>query len=296
MTRRMRGVALVLLGVAVPACSVLAGLTDDYRLAGDSASTEGGSADGAVDKDGALPDGFVPGDGGPDALPDQLVGDGGRFCDTVAKAHLDFCEDFENAPLATGTPPNWTVKNDIGAVFKVAAGGMTGGARGLDVDGTTASTNTSRNAYLVRTLPAALSPGNYLSYDLQFDFMMVESGADYDVVGVLNFTGAAPEDHGVGVYPSQAVVGRLMPKTTGVAPALGAWHHAPITLTHGDAGTAFNRKITIDGEAGAAIVDATTGLSTAGTTTTEVRIGTFYTGYGAGRVHALLDNIVSHRE
>ena len=55
---------------------------------------EGG--DGNDDKDGALPDGFVP-DGGTDAPIDQLVASDGRFCERVGDAsNVEFCDDFEH--------------------------------------------------------------------------------------------------------------------------------------------------------------------------------------------------------
>ena len=177
MTRRTRVLAIVMVGAAVPACSVLAGLTENYRVAdGSSPTGEGGNGD----EDGALPDGFIP-DGGADALPDQVEADGGNFCDRVNQLNADFCDDFEDAPLTTdsGVPPNWSrLQNDNGAMVRVVAGGKDG-ARGLDVDGTIGNTMLSRNVFLVKTLARAEAPEVYLTYDVDFDFKVLESGADY---------------------------------------------------------------------------------------------------------------------
>ena len=284
MTRPMRVLALVLLGAAVPACTALAGLTDDYRLA-----DAGGAGAGNADRD-ALSEGFVPGqDGGADALVDQLGT--ARYCDTVAKP-FDFCNDFEDGDPAA-VPPEWTgVANTLAASIKVVAGAGTNGSRVLDVDSTTSSTS-SRNIILHKTLAAGKpNAGDYLRYEVEFDFQVLACpvGVNYLAVGVLSFTNATPEDHGIAVYTDEDLVARLTPKANGVSGALNRWHHARIVLEHPDAGTSFSRTVTVDGT----IVDATT-ISSAGTSLTEIRIGIFYTTGGAGQIHAVFDNIVARR-
>jgi hypothetical protein len=300
MKRRMRGLAIFAVAIAMPACTALAGLTEDYRYVGDGGpgvGGEGGGEGGTVD--GALPDGFVPGqDGGPDAPIDRFVTDGGAFCDSVDRANgFDFCDDFEATALGAGKPAGWTsLQNGIGATVAVVAGGHAGGSRGLDIV-TNVGAGGSRNVYLVKTLAANKpNPADYLQYDIDFDFMVVTSATVYEAVGVLNFTNASPEDHGVAVYKTDDVVARLNPKTTGVSGAVGTWHHAHISLAHATAGTAFTRKITIDGEAPANTVDMTTNISTAGTTTTEIRVGVFYTSTEGGEVHVVFDNVVARRK
>jgi|GEM_PF-2401621 len=295
MTRRLRVLAIVMLGAAVPACSVLAGLTEDYRLADGGGVTppgEGGT-DGNPDKDGTLPDGFVP-DGGTDAPIDQLVADGGPFsCATVDKTNLDYCNDFEDG-AASAMAPNayWTgIQNSSGAPITIVAGSGFSNTHGLDVDSTTAATG-SRNIFLHKTLGAALPIGSYLRYDVEFEFKVVSPLAgDYLAVGVLNFISATPEDHGVAVYPTDDVVGRLMPKANGVTNALDTWHHAHLVLEHAAAGVSFNRTMSIDGVS----VDTST-ISTAGASLTELRFGIFYTAPPAGRMHVVLDNIVARRK
>lgn len=297
MTRRMRAIAIVALGAAVPACTAIAGLTDDYHLAdgGAGVTGEGGGADGSVDKDGALPDGFVPGqDGGPDAKVDQVVPDGGPFsCATIDKTDLDYCNDFEDG-AASATAPNtyWTgIQNSSGAPITVVAGAGFDGSHGLDVDSTTAASG-SRNIYLHKTLGAAQAIGNYLRYDVEFDFKVVSPVAgDYLVVGVLNFTGAAAEDHGVAVYPTEDLISRLMPKTIGVTKALDTWRHAHLVLEHTTAGPSFTRTMTINGTS----VDSSP-ITTAGATLTELRFGVFYTAPQPGRIHVIIDNIVARRK
>jgi len=285
----------VMLGAAVSACNVIAGLSDDYRVGdgGTGPTGEGGGADGNADKDGALPDGFAP-DGGADALPDQLVTDGGRFCDTVDKVGLDFCNDFEDGPTAA-TTATWTgIQNTLAATIKVVDNaGLNESSRGLDVDSASAST-ASRNIFLHKTLPGAKPIGDYLRYDVEFDFKLLASADAYVAVGVINFTGAAQEDHGVAAYPTDDVIGRLTPKTTGVSPAKNKWHHVHIVLSHATAGALFSRTITVDSDAG--VVDNTASVTTASATLTELRMGIFYTGGAAGQIHVMFDNIVARRK
>lgn len=290
MRRRTRGLVLVVLGVAASACTAIAGLTEDYRLAGDGTTTEGGAGDGNLDKDGALPDGGQ--DGGPDALP---ATDGGkRFCDGVTKdVTLDFCEDFEDAPLAVGKPPDWSsLKNTADASVAVVTGGKSGSTRMLEVDSLTAST--SRNIYLVRMLARTQPPEKYLKYEVEFDFILFESGPDYESLGVINFTGLSTEDYGVAAYPTDSILGKVSPAAAGVPIGLTAWHHAHILLTH-TLGTPFTIRTTIDGEGTSNIVDATSGISVTAASATEIRIGIFSSGPQSGRAHAAFDNVVSHR-
>ena len=55
MSRRMRVLGVMMLGVVAPACTMLAGLTEDYAYK-PGANEAGG--DGTIDQDGALADGF----------------------------------------------------------------------------------------------------------------------------------------------------------------------------------------------------------------------------------------------
>jgi hypothetical protein len=292
MAQRMRMFAIVGLAAGVAACSMLAGLTEDYRYSGTTSSNEGGDGAGS---DGRLPDGFVPGeDGGTDAL---AIPDGAKFCDTISDASLDLCEDFELSPQTAGLPKDWArLQNDVDASVKVMPNIGVGMSVGLDVDSISTSSG-SRNTFIVRTLPATNAPAAYLLYEIDFDFKLLESAVNYVVVGVLNFTNATPEDHGVAAYPSNLVVSRLGGSYTNAVPdpAPKAWHHVHMTLQHTTPGTSFNRRIAIDGETDASIVDNSSGISTANTTVTELRIGIFYTTGGAGRIHAQFDNIVVRR-
>jgi hypothetical protein len=297
MTRRMRVIALVALCAAAPACTLIAGLTEDYRVVdgGVSPTGEGGGTDGSDSKDGALPDGFVPGTDGGDAKNDQVVPDGGPFsCGT--ETDWDFCEDFELGASAATTAV-WTgIANSHAATIKVVDNaGLNEKSRGLDIDSMSSST-TSRNIYLHKTLPANKAISAYLEYDIDFDFKLISSlGNDYVAMGVLNFTNATPEDHGVAAYPGDDVIARLNPKTTGVSPATNKWHHVHIVLSHAAAGATFTRTMWID-SATTGVVDTGTSISTAGATITELRFGIFYTAGAAGEIHAVFDNIIARRK
>jgi hypothetical protein len=286
---RLRAVALVLLGASVPACNVLAGLTDEYRVA-DDAGADGGTAD----KDGALADGFVPGqEGGADALVDQGSG-GGRFCEKADKTNLVFCNDFEDGDTAAKVPIWTSIENTLGAKITVVDNaGLNETSRGLDVDSTSGSTST-RNIILHQLLPVEKpNVGDYMQYDVELDFKVVENpvASDYLAVGVLTFLNASPEDHGIAVYPGDKVVARLTPKANGVTPALMTWHHAKIKLDRVGTGPSFTRTMSVDGT----VVDNTT-VSSMGSSSSEIRIGIFYTAGGAGRIHTVFDNIVVWRK
>jgi hypothetical protein len=158
------------------------------------------------------------------------------------------------------------------------------------------SSTTSRNIYLHKTLPANKAITAYLEYDVDFDFKLIASaGNDYVAMGVLNFTNALPEDHGVAAYPADDVIGRLNPKTIGASPAAGTWHHVHIVLSHAAAGSTFARTITVAGPT-LVTVDNGTSISSVGATLTELRIGIFYTAGAAGEIHAVFDNIVARRK
>lgn len=287
----MRMFVVVGLAAGAAACSVLAGLTEDYRYSATTSSSEGGDGAGS---DGRLPDGFVPGeDGWTDAL---ATTDGARFCDTVSTASLDFCEDFELSPQTAGMPKGWTrLQNDVDASVKVMPSIGVDMSVGLDVDSVSTGSG-SRNTFVVRTLPATSLPATYLVYEIDFDFKLLESAVNYVAVGVLNFTNASPEDHGVAAYPDRQVVSRLRSYMVAVPDTdPKRWHHVHMTLQHATAGSTFTRRIAIDGDADTNVVDNSPGVSTAGTTATELRFGVFYTTGGAGRIHAQFDNIVVRR-
>lgn len=296
MPRRARSnakalVALATFAAALAACNLIAGLTEDYSVVSGDGSTPSGEAggDGPVDPDGAK-DGSPNTDGGqdgtitPDALPPA------RYCDSLDASGLDFCHDFEDDTL--GVMPTWSrFQKDLGtdASIEVSAEGGLGGSRGLVFETYTASTG-NRNTFLVETLAATKQPGDFLSYDIEFDFLVVASLPD-EAVGVLNFTGATPEDHGVAAYSTLDLASKLAPKGTAPGVKLGSkWHHVRISLEHTAPGTMFNKRIAIDGEMN---VDTAT-VSVASASATEVRIGVFSTA-GSGRTRVLFDNVVAWR-
>lgn len=291
MARRGRLLVFVALAssAALVACSLLTGLNADYTLqtAGAEAGKDGDTpGDGPGDGPGA--------DGATDALPDTTplrdTGVDGAFCDGIDAAFLDFCDDFEDPTLKAGVPVLWKMlMNSADASVKIKPGLGMDGSAGLEVDTQSAST-ASRQIWLNKVLPASQGlPTQYLSHQLDFDFRVDVSDLNYEAVGVLNFTNATPEDHGVAAYVGD-LLGRLTPKSTGVPNGL-TWHHARVKLQHAAKGTPFDSVITIDGVE----VDNTTGVSTANTSVTEVRMGLFYTTNAAGHVHATFDNVVARR-
>lgn len=191
MGRRMRVLAIVALGTALSACTMLAGLTDDYRFVdgGVSSTGEGGGTDGNDGKDGALPDG---GSFRRTAAGMRRAIRLYRTASCGTQPSFDYCNDFEDGP-ASAMSPNayWTgIQNSSAAPITVVAGSGVGNTHGLDIDSTTAASG-SRNIYLHKTLGAALAIGTYLRYDVEFDVKVVSPVAgDYLAVGVLNFTGS----------------------------------------------------------------------------------------------------------
>jgi hypothetical protein len=297
MARKARSIVIVAVCAgALVACNLIAGLTEDYAYNAANGDGGPGSTDGNTDGMG-LTEGSTTdspsGDAGTDAKNDAITG---RFCDGVDKTGLDFCADFEDDPV--GVAPAWTPGlNDttgVDASVKVMASAGHDSARGLDIQCDTSNTGISRNSFFARTLPPTDAPATFLSYDIEFDFRLVSSAITDEAVGVLNFTGASPEDHGVAAYPSMSLISKLSPKgaAPGVADSFG-WHHARISLTHAAAGTPFNKSVVVDEDAGA-VVD-TGSVSTTNTSATQVRIGIFSSGFGAGVVHATFDNVVAWR-
>lgn len=291
MTRQMRVLAIVMLGAAVPACSVLAGLTEDYRLADGGVTPPGdGGADGDDDKDGALPDGFVP-DGGTDAPIDQLVADGGRFCDSVAQQGLQFCTDFENDDGGVFAPP----LNDVGGTATLTPTGGTDGSTGLQFTMAYPTGPGSKHFWMAKPLASGNGPSFYQHYEVQFD-VRIPSGTStlyYVALGTLSFTSTPdPEqDHGVAVtngsgFGKVPLISPAVPDTN----TPPHWHRVHLKLDRAGVGTPYAREITVDGMS----VDSSTNHNIGSVGDAELRIGTFNTG-GNGSMQAVFDNIFIRR-
>jgi hypothetical protein len=301
MTRQMRGLALVIFGAAVSACTALAGLTDDYRLAnGDGTAGEGGSTDGNVGKDGALPDGFVPGsDGGADATQDQLVGDGGAFCDSVPQMGLEVCDDFENDGSTT-----WTTNNDVGAgaTSMIAPTGGMNGSAGLQLAINLPVGSPSKHFWKAKLLPQGNNPTTYQHYEVQFDFRVSSGTLAYAAIGTLSFTSTAdPEqDHGVAVgngnsFGTPPSIGTAVTDNNIPAPH---WHRMHLLLDRGSSPSSpYIRKLTITDSLGAVTtIDSGSSHVIAAAGDTELRIGTFNTfTSGAGALQVVFDNVFVRR-
>lgn len=299
MTRRMRVLALMMLGAAVPACSVLAGLTEDYRYApdgGTSPTGEGGSGDGNVDKDGALPDGFVPGrDGGADAPPDQLAADGG-FCEQYGSgANVRFCDDFD---LSTSGPKwGWDDYTSSSAALTRENGIGTGGSYAIRSTVTSAPAGGSS-----ASLRRQLGPDQFNAFqtqELSFSFRInkkstlygatlgaIGYGASLKYIGVSVYT-AAPDD---GIDISDPPGSLSAPYQTA---AVGDWHRAIITMTRTAAGIYSSTiDVTKVGTTGATLrVDGPRANFAGGTAPTEVLIGTFFSS-ATGGVEVIIDDVL----
>lgn len=298
MTRRTRGLALVILGAAVSACTAIAGLTDDYRLAdGGGSAGEGGSGDGNVDKDGALPDGFVPGtEGGADAKLDQQVTDGGSFCDSVEKSGLQFCTDFDSDDGGA-----FSTVNDVSGTAALAPGAGTNGSMGYQFMMTYPSGGASKHFWLAKALAAGNPPSFYQHYEVQFD-VRIASGTStlyYVALGTLSFTSTAdPEqDHGIAVNNGSGF-GKV-PTFSGAATDTNApphWHRVHLKLDRAGVGTPYTRTITVTESDGvtATTVDSSSNHIIGSVGDAEFRIGTFNTG-GNGSIQAVFDNVFIRR-
>src|SRR5260221_1171527 len=119
MALRVRSMLLALACGSLAACSLIAGLTEDYR-AGDGGAVAPGqdapSGDGMIDPDGPGADGSMPGVDAGDAMPPV---DAKVFCAiTDAGPNNDgFCDDFET--VYAGPNYNWTgtIRDRDAAVF-----------------------------------------------------------------------------------------------------------------------------------------------------------------------------------
>lgn len=293
MARRMRVCALVLIGAVAPACTMLAGLTDDYAYKPGATANEGG--DGTVDQDGAFPDGFVPPqDGGMDVKADQ-VADAGPFCENVAQFGLQWCSDFENDDGGVFMP-----LNDVSGTASLAATGGTGGSTGLQF-AMTNSAGGSKHFWYAKVLASGNGPSFYQHYEVQFDVRVASGNSTlfYVALGTLSFTSTPdPEqDHGVAVEN-----GSGFGKVPSISPAVpdsnspsAHWHRVHLTLDRGDAGTTYTRKITVDTDGMNPIVvddSANHNIGTVGDA--ELRLGTFNTA-GNGSIQAVFDNVFVRR-
>lgn len=298
MTRRTRGIALVMFGVAMSACTAIAGLTDEYRLAdGGGSAGEGGSADGNVDKDGALPDGFVPGtDGGADALPDQLVATDAGFCQQYGAAtDVTYCDDFE---LATSGPKwGWDDFTTTGATLARETGIGVKGSAALHAVVANAPDGGS-SAYLRKEVGAAQF-NSFRSQELSFSISVKKKSTLYGAtVGALGH-GASLQYIGASVYTAVPNDGIDVsdPPGTLVSPyqtaVVGEWHRVIITMTRMTAGVYSSKvEITAIGTTGATnVVDGPRPGFAGGSTPTEILVGAFFTS-APGTVETIIDDVL----
>ncbi len=290
MTRRTRGLALVLFALAVPACTALAGLTDDYRLAdAGGTATEGGSGDGNVDKDGALSEGSTPGDGSADATNDQLVGDGGAFCATVPTQGLE-----------NGNGGPWIPNNDgDGGTSTVTPTGGANGSAGFQFTMNDPTGSSSKHLWMAKLLPGANDPTTYRHYELQFDFRVLSGTLPYGVLGTLSFTSTLdPEqEHGVAQINGNAFGTPPSVSTSVTDNNLPAhWHRAHLLFDRGAAvASPYIRVLTITDSAGMAMtIDNGSSHVIKAEGDTELRLGVFNT-FGTGSLQVVFDNVFVRR-
>jgi hypothetical protein len=297
----MRVLALVALGAAVSACTAIAGLTDDYHLAGDAGGvgpgSEGGGGDGNVDKDGALPDGFVPGqDGGADAPIDQVVPEGGTFCDQYGSAlNVKYCDDFE---LTTSGPKwGWDDFTTSSATIVRENGIGAGGSAALRATVTSAPAGGS-SAYLRKQM--APDPfTSFLTQELSFSFSVSKKSTTYGAtIGAIGY-GASLKYIGVNVFMAVPDDGIDISDPPGFLSSpyqtahLGDWHRAIITMTR----TATNVysstvEVTKVGTTGATLmVDGPRAGFAGGTPPTEILVGAFFTSPSGG-VEIIIDDVL----
>lgn len=296
---KMRLVAALALASGVAACSMLAGLTEDYRYTGGpGSSNEGGSETGSQDGD-------APGDGqaSDTSMPNDGGGDGSTvpLC-TAAKMQpgVALCTDFETgSDQATG----WTLLNDIGDAgsTKLSTTDGVGPSSALEFS-MTYSGGMSRHLWLAKKLPSGNGPSFYRHYEVDFDFRIPsgDSTLFYVALGTLSFTSTPdPEqDHGVATQN-----GNGFGKVGTIGPAFPDdnqpphWHHVRLVLDRADASTTYTRTITIDtaGVPNSGMkVDDSSGHNIGNTGDTEFRLGTFNTA-GTGTIRAVFDNVVVRR-
>ena len=296
MTRRTRGLALVVLGVAVSACTAIAGLTDDYHLAGDGTTTEGGAGDGNVDKDGALPDGFVAGDGGgSDAPADQQVT--GTFCDQNGGASdVTYCWDFEQA--TAGPLWGWSDQSTIAATLAVEDSIGMNGSHALHAYVPSAGDGGS-TAYLRKQLGGPDTFNSFQMHELSFSFSIKKKGTLYvATLGAFGW-GANIKYIGVAAYATAGDNGIDVADPPGalaspyqLAP-VNEWHRAIITMTRASAGVYTSTvKVTISGTTGPTLtVDANRSGFAGSTQPTEVLVGAFFTST-PGTIETVIDDVL----
>lgn len=288
--------ALSIAAIALAACNLLTGLDADYELKSDATGGEGGT-------EGGDPDGQTA-DAQSDAPPGQDASDAAvSFCLT----HVDgsaaddyFCADFENDVEGDDTPTGWMRAADTfdGGTIRVVADAGIGGSRALEVRSETAAV--SRQTRVYKELDAVMAPDQYLAYEVDFDFKLLDSSLDYDAYGLLVFDPQVKsKEHGVAGYAStpshqlsrQAIVGNASPTKT-VTNDATKWQHASIRLTHADAGTQFTRVIMVNS---VDVDEVAGGHLTEPSTTTQLWLGVFNTSANSGRSHILFDNVVFRR-
>ena len=299
MARRNRSVLVVAAcAVALVACNLLAGLTEDYALAPDgSAATMGGDGGGdesAVGPDGARPD-SPAGDAGMDAADGRVPQV--PFCDRVndaGDASVVFCSDFEmGGSSADPNPFGWSDImrfNGADASFTIDPQGGYEGA-GLHVITDKPVSGTSSAGWLEHFITAG-DPNVAAHYEAEMQVKAEASPITYTALGILTFDdgAAAVREHGIATNNSNMFLKDLNPTTflsvNNVLPP--AWHHVVIQLDRPSPGAQYNRKLTID----TMTATVTPPMSLTSTGAVKLRIGTFNTGTSTGVLKARFDNVV----
>ncbi len=291
--------ALALSSIALVACNLLTGLDKDYSSIATAPVSEAGGSDGSGSDgprmDGSMTDVMVTPDG--DAGPSTWCQ--ARQDQSGASPANFFCADFEGAsfPPGGGSPPKgWSSFDnnlDAGTLSFVEVDAS------LALDVTAASSGMGgAHTRLVKDMTVT-GAHQYLHYDLQYDFCVVESTLPYGAVGLLTFANFSVEtkEHGIATYGpaspgilsqqgGMGALGKPFPNDRG-------WHHAKITLDRMQADALYARKITID------TTDVDGDVAThavADGEPTFVAVGAFNSTSNAGGAHIQFDNIVFFRK
>lgn len=281
MARRRHAVAAfaAVTAITAAACNLLTGLDEDYGLAPTDPTP-----------DAPLPDNAAP---EADQSAPDAVAPLSSFCVIADAGPYGFCEDFEDASVVDGLPARWTrihLLSVTDASVTVTEEAGTDGSTGVVVE--SRGLDGGRQTYLAKVLDSIHDdPGTFLGYEVSYDFIVDVSQLDYAALGTLTFPTAVPgQDHGVALYPGN-VAGRLTPREAGV-PLEEKWHHVVIRLEHAAPAAPFTRTITIDGTR----VDDTSGHMTSPATTSEVRLGIFYTSANTTNLARVrFDNVLVRR-
>jgi len=285
----MRRVALVLTGaLAVVACNVIDGLSDDFELA--SAPLDGGG-DAPTGEPPPTPgdDGSSPNDAASDAGTDAPV-NRGAFCTDAGALAPDsgviFCTDFEDD--ASAPKWGWTKTDVANGAVAVEDGAGFEGSRALHASAADAG-GTSRKAALVQTFPSALVG----HYEMTFKLRVKHTDLSYVVAGLFGFNVDTYNDYyGVAEHNTNQL------DVTAALPAVpdgtyfddtpaNQWRDIRIVLDRVDGGTTYDGQLFVDGM----LYDVTNGIVSL-SQLAEIRVGAFFTSSEVGTAEVYVDDVV----